>query len=204
VRQSRAEIEFLQSTFSLHGAFSDPQVQKFAVAKQKVGAKTMKALIVYFSKLGNTQKVAEVIADTLVQAGDARAISVDELTASSLKEVDLLVVGSPTHSWNLPRAVREVIKKMSYRSLAGKSVATFDTSIKMWGPVMLLTVSHRLYLLLRILGGKPLVPPETFLVERSELPLDAAMGRVTLRDGEIERAKAWADLMLRRLEAQNV
>jgi flavodoxin len=167
----------------------------------------VKTLIVYFSKLGNTQKVAEVIADTLVQAGDARAISVDELTASSLKEVDLLVVGSPTHSWTVPRAVREVLKKMSYEGLGGKSVTAFDTSIQMWGPVKLLAASHRLWVMLRILGGKPLIPPETFLVERSTLTQASRIGRVKrvdLRSGEIERAKAWADLMLRRWEWQSV
>jgi flavodoxin len=190
--------------FSLHRTFRGPQVQKFAVAKQKVGAETMKTLIVYFSKFGNTQKVAEAIADTLVQAGEARVISIDELTASGLNEIDLLVVGSPTHYQNIPKAVREVLKKMPHKSLFGKSVAAFDTSIKMWGPVMLLTAAHRLRCLLRALGGKPLVPPKTFLVESSDLPQDAARGRVTLRDGEIERAKAWADLMLRRLEAQSV
>lgn len=162
----------------------------------------MKTLIVYFSKLGNTQKVAEVIADTLMQAGDARAISVDELTASSLEEVDLLVVGSPTHSWTLPRAVREVLKKISYGGLGGKSVTAFDTSIQMWGPVKLFAASHRLWVMLRILGGKPLVPPETFLVEKSAR--STMTKRVNLRNGEIERAKAWADLMLRRWEWQSV
>jgi flavodoxin len=161
----------------------------------------VKTLIVYFSKLGNTQKVAEVIADTLVQAGDARAISVDELTASSLEEVDLLVVGSPTHSWNVPKAVQEVLKKMSYEGLGGKSVTAFDTSVQMWGPVKLLAASHRLWVMLRILGGKPLVPPQTFLVEKSARTVTR---RVNLRDGEIERAKAWADLMLRRWEWQKL
>jgi flavodoxin len=161
----------------------------------------MITLIVYFSKFGNTQKVAEAIADTLVQAGDARAISIDELTASGLKDVDLFVVGSPTHSLNMPDAVREFLKKIPHRSLVGKSVAAFDTSIKMWWPMMLLTASHRLRFVLRILGGKAIVPPETFLVE-SDLPQDTA--KFNLRDGEIERARVWADQMLRRLEVQSV
>ena len=156
----------------------------------------MKTLIVYFSKLGNTQKVAETIADTLMQAGDARAISVDELTASALREADFLIVGSPTHSWNMPNAVQEFLSKMSYRSLVGKSVAVFDTSMKVWEPMMFLTASHRLVLVLRILGGKPLVRPKTFLVEKKA----TAMGRVNLRAGEIELAKAWANFLLKRLE----
>jgi flavodoxin len=196
-------MELPQSAFSLHVAFSGPQVQECAVAKPKVGTKPMKTLVVYFSKFGNTQKVAEAIADTLRQVGDARAISIDELTASGLKEVDLFVVGSPTYYLNVPNAVQEFFRKIPYRSLVGKSVAAFDLSVKRWRPMMLLTASHRLGFRLRILGGKTMVPAETFLVE-SNSPQDAALGQFDLQDGEIERAKAWAGLMLRRLGAQSV
>ncbi|MFQ6058035.1 MAG: flavodoxin family protein, partial [Anaerolineae bacterium] len=68
----------------------------------------MNALVVYFSKFGNTQKVAEVIAETLKSAGSIRVLSLDELTASDMKGVDLVVMGSPTHRMNLPEAVRPV------------------------------------------------------------------------------------------------
>ncbi len=163
----------------------------------------MKTLVVYFSKFGNTQKVAEAIADTLVQAGDARAISIDELTASGLKEVDLFVMGSPTYYLNVPDAVQEFFKKVPYRSLVGKSVAAFDLSTKMWKPMMLLRASHRLVFKLRILGGKTIVPAETFLVENNS-PQDAAVGQFNLQDGEIERAKAWAGLMLKQLGTRSV
>jgi flavodoxin len=160
----------------------------------------MKTLVIYFSKFGNTQKVAEAIADMLVQTGDARAISIDELTASGLKEVDLFIVGSPTYYLNVPDAVREFFKKIPDKGLVGKSVAAFDLSIKRWRPMRLLTASHRLGLRLRILGGRTIVPAETFLVE-SNLPQDAALGQFNLRDGEIERAKAWAGSMLKHLGA---
>ena len=104
----------------------------------------MKTLIVYFSKFGNTKKVAETMAETMTRAGDARAISIDQLTVSDLDQVDLVVMGSPTHYQNLPQAVRSVLKTLPQGILVGKSVAAFDTSLEMWGPLMLLTAAHRL------------------------------------------------------------
>ncbi len=37
-------------------------------------------LVVYFSKFGNTQKVAEAVAETLESEGAVRVISTDQLT----------------------------------------------------------------------------------------------------------------------------
>jgi flavodoxin len=158
----------------------------------------MKTLIVYFSKFGNTKKVAETIAETMTRAGDARAISIDQLTASDLDQVDLVVMGSPTHYQNLPKAVRSVLKTLPRGILVGKSVAAFDTSLKMWGPLMLLTAAHRLLPILRKLGGKRVVKPETFLVEKSD---SQHKGEIDLLyDGEIERAEEWAVAILKKLE----
>jgi flavodoxin len=158
----------------------------------------MKTLIVYFSKFGNTKKVAETIAETMTRAGDARTISIDQLTASDFDQVDLVVMGSPTHYQNLPKAVRSVLQTLPQGILVGKSVAAFDTSLKMWGPLMLLTAAHRLLRKLRKLGGKRVVKPETFLVEKSDLQPDGEID--LLYDGEIERAKEWAVAILKKLE----
>ncbi len=47
----------------------------------------MNTLIVYFSKFGNTQKIAAAIAKTLESEGSVRVISADRLTASDLNQV---------------------------------------------------------------------------------------------------------------------
>jgi flavodoxin len=165
----------------------------------------VKTLVVYYSKFGNTKRVAEAIAQVLMPAGGARAISIDQLSASDLDGVDLVVMGSPTHYQNLPKAVRPIFNTLPRRALTGKSVAAFDTSLRAWGPLMLLTAAHRLLPKLRRLGGKRVVPPETFLVVRGSDQLeDGETRQDILCDGEIERAEEWAVTILERLEPQSL
>lgn len=147
----------------------------------------MNSLVVYYSKFGNTQKVAAAVADALRSEGTVRVISADRLTASELEDTDLMVMGSPTHKMNLPEAVRSVLEALPKRSLRGASVAAFDTAYKMSGLLGRLTAAPKLARRLRKLGGRQIVPPETFYVVEREGPLF---------DGEPERAKRWGDAVL--------
>ncbi len=92
----------------------------------------MRTLIVYFSKFGNTRKLAEAMAETMRQAGDVRVIAIDQLAASDFEGVDLVVMGSPTHGFTVPQAVRTVLEALPLAILSGKSVAAFDTTVKLW------------------------------------------------------------------------
>jgi flavodoxin len=157
----------------------------------------MTGLVVYYSKFGNTQKVAEAIAEALESEGAVRVVHAERLTASELKDTDLVVMGSPTHRMNLPEAVRSVLEALPKRILRGASVAAFDTSYKMSGLLARFTAAPKLARKLRKLGGRQVVPPETFCVVEKEGPLC---------DGELERSKAWGEAILvaysRRQEAE--
>jgi flavodoxin len=160
----------------------------------------MKALAVYFSRFGNTKKVAEAIAEVLAGAEDARAVPIDGLTADALQEADLVVIGSPTHYQNLPKEVRAALDTLPRRVLRGKRVAAFDTSVDTWGPLMWMTAAHRLLPKLRKLGGRKVARPETFLVARGEDP-ESGERQDALCEGELERARGWAASILERTTA---
>jgi flavodoxin len=148
-------------------------------------------LIVYFSKFGNTKIVAEKIAQTVTEmlgsAVSIRLISSDELVVSDLSDTDLVIMGAPTHNMNLPKSVRPIIEGLPRKSLMGIPFAAFDTSYKMSWWLNYFTAAKRLARKLRKLGGKRLVPPETFHVIEREGPLYR---------GELERAENWTKSIL--------
>jgi flavodoxin len=141
------------------------------------------ALVLYYSKFGTTRGVAEAIADTLKSKGAVRVVSTDDLAASDLAGSDLVVMGSPTHRMKVPEGVQSLLKALPGGALQGACVATFDTSYKMSALLARFTAAPKLGRALRRLGGRQVVPAETFHVVDREGPLC---------DGEIGRARAWA------------
>ncbi len=151
----------------------------------------MDSLVVYYSKFGNTKRVAEAIAEILQSAGPVRIMNLESVSISDLKGLNLLVVGVPTHRMNLPEEVRFMLKKYSRRILRSTYVAAFDTSYEMSRWLAFFTARRKLMLRLRRLGGKRIVRPETFRVVEKKGPL---------HEGELERAKSWASSMLMRMQ----
>lgn len=155
----------------------------------------MRTLVVYFTKFGNTQKVAEAIAESMQTKGAARLLSADKLTSADLEDVDLVIMGTPTHKMNLPEAVRPVFERLPRRILRGTPFATFDTSYKMSAILSRFTAAKRLSQKLKKLGGRRIVPPETFHVEGREGPMF---------EGEFDRAREWASGILERMNGRPV
>ena len=146
----------------------------------------METLIVYFSKYGNTRLVAETIGETIRttngENGSVQVISSDQLRSADLESADLVVMGTPTHKMDLPDAVRPMFERLPRKALRGKHVAAFDTSYKMSAFLARFTAAKKLNKVLRKLGGKQVLRPETFHVVDCEGPL---------YEGELERAQAW-------------
>jgi menaquinone-dependent protoporphyrinogen IX oxidase len=71
-----------------------------------------KALVVYDSVYGNTEKVARALAKGLEDGGvDVDCLRVSTVKFDELSGYDLLVVGSPVHAWSASKP----IKAFSYR-----------------------------------------------------------------------------------------
>lgn len=153
----------------------------------------MNAIVVSYSKFGNTRRVAETVAETLNMNGSVQLIDTAQLVGTDFSGVDLLVMGSPTHNMNLPKAVRPIFDELPRRTLKGVHVAAFDTSYEMSWILNQFTAAKRLINKLRKLGGRKIVPPETFIVISREGPL---------RDGELERARQWAHTILASMDGR--
>ena len=147
----------------------------------------MNTLIVYFSKFGNTHRIAETIAASMASNGKVKTIDFDHFPVNDLDNLDLLGMGCPTHKMNLPEAVNTILENVPKNALSNIPVVAFDTSYKMSWLLNQFTASKRLAKKLRKLGGKLVVPPEIFLVSGREGPLV---------EGELERAQDWATSFL--------
>lgn len=88
-----------------------------------------KALVVYDSVYGNTEKVAKALAKGLGDSG----VSVDTLKADMVKfdeltKYDLLAVGSPVHAWNVSKPMKEFLDHLkNVQDMRGKKGFAFDT-----------------------------------------------------------------------------
>ena len=72
----------------------------------------MKALVLYDSLGGNTEKVAERIHSTLDQGGvESEFIKVSEDTDLDLYDYDLLFLGSPVIAWGPTNTMRDFVMK---------------------------------------------------------------------------------------------
>jgi flavodoxin I len=143
----------------------------------------MKTLIVYDSVYGNTEKIARAIAEAVTPSGEVKVLRTGEANPSGLASIDLLVVGSPTHGGRATPAVQDVLNKMAQQSLKGIKVAAFDTRSQSKFARIFGNAAGRIARQLTKKGGVLIVSPEGFLVTGTKGPL---------KEGELERAAAWA------------
>jgi flavodoxin len=150
----------------------------------------MKALVVFDSYFGNTEKIARAIG-TGLGLSDADVIKVGEVQAGQITGLDLLIVGSPTRAFQASDGTKAFLKNLSSGSLKGVKVATFDTRVvindKTPGilKVLVKIFGYAAEPVARKLvrkGGTQVLDPAGFLVLDSEGPL---------KEGELQRASEW-------------
>ena len=141
----------------------------------------MKALIVYDSLYGNTDKIAKAIGDAIT--GEVKVVRPDEANPTELESIDLLIVGSPTQGGRQTVATREFLGRIPADSLKNVRVTSFDTRIKTKLVKIFGYAAGRIANSLMDKGGSLVVSPEGFFVKGTRGPLV---------EGELERAAAWA------------
>jgi hypothetical protein len=165
------------------------------------GGSEMRALIVFESMFGNTELIADAIADGLSSRISVETAEVGGAPVTIDDEVALLVVGGPTHAFGMSRpgtrqtaaeqaqhgvlsariGLREWLAAIGQGS-ADVAVATFDTRIDR--PHLPGSAARAADKRLRRLGFRILTPAHSFYVADTEGPLI---------DGERERARRWGD-----------
>jgi flavodoxin-like protein len=170
----------------------------------------MRTLIVYESMYGNTRRIAEAIVDGLTPGSEVDLLPVGQATPQDVAWADLVVVGAPTHGHGMSSATsrhsaaHSVVKPGSDLHLepeaealgirdwlaglprgSGKRAVAFDTRIK--APAIITgRASVGIANALRSHGFELVTEPESFLVSSHN----------ELIEGELERARKWAESLV--------
>jgi flavorubredoxin len=90
--------------------------------------KTNSACILYYSRYGNTEKIAKSLETGLRERG-IRTSCTDlvEANIESLKDFDLIAIGAPTYNQTAPQSMKLFLEKMRTTKLTGKVGFAFDT-----------------------------------------------------------------------------
>lgn len=149
----------------------------------------MDILIVYETQYGNTEHLARIMAESLEPDHSVRLVRTRDAKDLACVDVDLLLVGAPTHihGWQLPG--RDFLRDLENRGFSGVPAASFDTRLpgsKRRTGSAAGAIDH----LLRSADLRVVVPGESFIVTGSEGPL---------AEGEEERARAWVRSVVERV-----
>jgi flavodoxin I len=146
----------------------------------------MKALIVYDSVYGNTEKIAKAIGGAIT--GEVKVLRMGEVDSSELKTLDLFIVGSPTQGGRPTPAIQDFLNKVSESDIKGINVAAFDTRFSTRLVGIFGYAAGKIADSLKRKGGTLILSPEGFFVKGKEGPL---------KEGELERAASWAQEIVR-------
>jgi hypothetical protein len=157
----------------------------------------MKALVAYESIFGNTGAIARAVAEGLEAGFDVTVA--DVRTLPPIGDIDLLVIGAPTHAFSTsrPRTRAHATRKATIKArafgfgvreyldyapwLPGVHAAAFDTKMKT--AALPGSAAHKAYRRLRGLGCHMVASAESFQVTAMTGPLAG---------GEEDRARRWA------------
>jgi hypothetical protein len=157
-----------------------------------------RAMVVFESMFGNTEVIAHAVADGLASTMGVDVVEVGAAPAALPDDLDLLVVGGPTHAFGLTRpATRQDAARQAGHALVssglglrewledlqpgdGLPAAAFDTKVRR--PHLPGSAAHGADRRLRRLGARTIVRPESFWVSGTPGPL---------LEGEVERARQW-------------
>lgn len=139
----------------------------------------MNILIIFATQFGNTEAIAQSIATGFSKTDKVALVSVDRVTNSDLKNIDLLIVGSPTQGGRPTVRLQEFLNQIPAAGLKNINFAAFDTRFKLTDQnialqLLMKTIGYaaeKIAVILTHRGGQQILPPEGFIVTGKEGPL---------------------------------
>lgn len=141
----------------------------------------MKVLVIYGSRHGNTQRVAEAIGGGMGTLGSVQLVDVDAATPAEIGAADLIVVGGPTEAHGMTEPLKLLFTGVHAEAMKGKAAAAFDTRLD-WPAWLSGSAAAGIEARLRHAGARLVASPASFIVKGKEPALEP---------GELARATQW-------------
>lgn len=159
----------------------------------------MNVLIIYDSVFGHTEQIALAMGKAFDEYNNVRIVKATEMKEGILSELDLLIIGSPTHGGRYTEAVQDFLKKISKLSTSSVRVAAFDTRTSSTGFLAKIEqffghAAVRIANNLKKQDKVLITEPEGFIVNGRKGPL---------REGELDRAESWAKEIADKIKAMS-
>lgn len=146
----------------------------------------MQTLVIYDSKFGNTEKIAEAIARGASALGTVKVVRTTEARPALATGPDLVLVGGPTQRRSMSPGLLAFFEEGLIDGVVGDvPVASFDTRYKGSTWIMGSAAADTAKRLVKA-GAVLLVKPESFFIHGG-----GPMEQQKLEPGEIERAEIW-------------
>lgn len=95
-----------------------------------MGILGMKAIVIFDTLFGNTQKIADDLAKGLKESGtEADLVNIHEVQTDKLLKYNLFVIGAPTQYLTASKPMKEFLEMLGGLDLAGKYGFAFDTKL---------------------------------------------------------------------------
>jgi len=137
-----------------------------------------RALVVYDTRYGNTEKIAKALAGGIENHCDVECINVKDVDPAKTASYGLIALGAPTEAWSARKEMKEYLSKLEgVQGLSGKLGFAFDTRAD-----SRLSGSAAKYIEERMvkLGMKMVLPRESAFIKGSK-------ENTTLKEGEESR-----------------
>jgi len=152
----------------------------------------MKVLIVYdsVSPMKLTAKIAETIAKMLEEKGiEVDSFFVKDVDKSMVKNSDCLIAGAPTMAFKASSGMMQFLNSLPSKEFSGKLAVVFDTQLQWrFSGSAVKGIEGKL----RDLGFRLVTAPLIAYVG----------GQADLKEGELEKAKKWAQTIAEALSKQ--
>jgi flavodoxin I len=140
----------------------------------------MKALVIYDSQLGNTEKIAQAIGKGFT--GDVKVMKVADVKPQDVTWAKTVIMGSPTQGGRPTKVMMDFMANLKSDTFTGKRLAAFDTRMKGFAKIFG-NAASKIEAGLKDKGGNFTAQPQGFIVKTGKGPLV---------EGEEARATTWA------------